>query len=171
MTFPTSLDDFTEHSDDVDFCMASDINELQAAIEALEAKVGIDSSAVTTSLDYKVNKFFVSGRAVYLYQDDAAVPDGWSKVAVTDKVLAVKGGSNAYNRTGGGTAGTWTQPTHDHTVSKSGWGINFNSRSGYIASAYGGSAWEINSNLTSSSERTVTTWRPNACVGIIIEMD
>lgn len=71
MAFPTTLDDFTNVVDDDDDVMANDINELQEAIEALEAKVGIDSSAVVTSLDYKVNKFFVSDRAVYIYQDDA----------------------------------------------------------------------------------------------------
>ena len=35
--------------------------------------------------------------------------------SVTDKVLAIKGGSNAYNVDGGNPGGTWTQPNHTHT--------------------------------------------------------
>ncbi len=42
--------------------------------------------------------------------------DGWTVDAtVTDKVLAIKGGANAYNISGGASGGTWTQPTHTHT--------------------------------------------------------
>lgn len=53
-TFPTTLDDFTPHIDGVDDVMAADVNELQTAIEAIEAKLGADSSAVSTSHDYKI---------------------------------------------------------------------------------------------------------------------
>lgn len=51
--FPTNLDAFTDQT-------ASDVitygkwNNIQDAIESVQAKVGIDSSGVTTSLDYKV---------------------------------------------------------------------------------------------------------------------
>jgi len=113
INFPTSLDSFSSKTDNVDDVMAVDINDLQDAIEALEAKVGINSSAVTASLDYKVNNFFATGRKLWLYENTA--PTGWSIVAVTDRVLATKGGSNAYNTTGGTSAGTWTQPNHTHT--------------------------------------------------------
>jgi len=34
---------------------------------------------------------------------------------VTDRVLAFKGGSDAYNVNGGNQAGTWTQPSHTHS--------------------------------------------------------
>jgi hypothetical protein len=55
-----------------------------------------------------------SDTKMYFYEN--AAPTGWTyDSAVTDKVLAVKGGSQAYNRNGGGTAGTWTQPNHTHT--------------------------------------------------------
>ena len=57
--FPSSLDDFTNptaqdslNSDTVPH--AEQHANLNDAVEALEAKVGVDSSAVTTSLDYKV---------------------------------------------------------------------------------------------------------------------
>ena len=113
ITFPTTIDSFSDKVDNVDDVQAVDINDVQDAIEALETKMGINSSAVTASLDYKVNNFFASGRKVYLYENTA--PTGWSIVAVTDSVLSVKGGSNAYNANGGTQAGTWTQPNHTHT--------------------------------------------------------
>jgi len=58
--FPSSLDDFTNptaqdslNSDTVPH--ADQHANLNDAVEALEAKVGINSSADTNSLDYKVN--------------------------------------------------------------------------------------------------------------------
>jgi hypothetical protein len=53
-TFPTSIDSLTNVTDGVDYPEAADINNLNDSVEALEAKVGIDSSAVATSLDYKL---------------------------------------------------------------------------------------------------------------------
>jgi len=57
--FPTSLDSFTNPaSTDLMNSVTVPHNEQHAnvndAVEALQAKVGVDSSAVTTSLDYKV---------------------------------------------------------------------------------------------------------------------
>jgi hypothetical protein len=57
--YPTSLDNFTNPaSTDLMNSVTVPHNEQHAnandAIEALQAKVGVDSSAVTTSLDYKV---------------------------------------------------------------------------------------------------------------------
>ena len=57
--FPTSLDTFTNPSstdamDSVSVPHATQHSDLNDAVEALEAKVGADSSAVTSSLDYKV---------------------------------------------------------------------------------------------------------------------
>lgn len=51
--FPTSLDSYTDVADG-DTIQISTTNNQQDAIEALEAKVGIDSSAVTSSHDYKI---------------------------------------------------------------------------------------------------------------------
>lgn len=50
--FPTSLDSFTTKVDNVDAVVAAHINDLQSIATALEAKLGIDSSGVTTSVDY-----------------------------------------------------------------------------------------------------------------------
>ena len=54
MAYPITLDDFTPKVDNTDDVMAVDVNELQTAIEALEAKVGANSSVVTSSHDYKI---------------------------------------------------------------------------------------------------------------------
>ena len=61
INYPTSLDNFTnpQPSDTLDSVAAphatqhSDLND---AVEALQAKVGADSSAVTTSHDYKISQ-------------------------------------------------------------------------------------------------------------------
>jgi microcystin-dependent protein len=48
---------------------------------------------------------------ILIYSNTAA--DGWVvDSSVADKVLAIKGGSNAYAVAGGSNAGTWTQPGH-----------------------------------------------------------
>lgn len=52
--FPSSLDSYSTLVDNVDDVLASHMNDRGDAIEALEAKVGVDSSAVTTSVDYKL---------------------------------------------------------------------------------------------------------------------
>ena len=64
MPFPNSLDSFTANVDNVDVIYASDVNELQTAITSLEAKIGVDSSAVTTSHDYKLGEILTTDKAV-----------------------------------------------------------------------------------------------------------
>ena len=52
---------------------------------------------------------------IWIYRN--AAMDGWAiDAAVTDKVLALKGGSDAYNANGGTSAGTWTQNNHTHDI-------------------------------------------------------
>lgn len=70
--FPLSLDDFTNPSSGSSLSSPSHADQhadANDAIEALEAKVGVDNSAVTTSLDYRTTALaaassfgFVSGR-------------------------------------------------------------------------------------------------------------
>ena len=67
--FPTSLDTFTNPSstdamDSVSVPHATQHSDLNDAVEALEAKVGADSSAVTSSLDYKVAQLEAQGEWV-----------------------------------------------------------------------------------------------------------
>ena len=169
MAFPTTLDtDFGTLVDNVDDAEASNINELRRAVEGLEAKVGIDSSAVVASLDHKVNNFFVSGRKLYLYENTA--PTGWTIVAVTDKVLAVKGGSAAYNVSGGNTGGTFditisNMPEHDHPANYGSSGSN----STYYQ--YSGSSTGTNNAMIGNTGGSDGLYRPAAAVGIIVSKD
>jgi len=56
-----------------------------------------------------------TGTKMWFYQNTA--PTGWTIDATpADAVLAVKGGSQAFNANGGTQAGTWTQPNHTHTT-------------------------------------------------------
>ena len=53
--FPaTGIDNFTTKVDTSDYPTASHINDLQNAIITVQTKVGIDGSADTNSLDYKI---------------------------------------------------------------------------------------------------------------------
>ena len=198
MTFPTTLDtDFGTLVDNVSDAEASNVNDLRRAVEGLEAKVGINSSVVTASLDYKVNNFFVTGRKLYLYENTA--PTGWTIVAVTDRVLAVKGGS--YGATGGATAGTWTQPNHTlikaeipihtHTISTTGahthtiglygtlqgsgtngnWGNMDDDITNRTTNSNGSHTHTAGNEGSGSAHNHGTTYRPSAAVGIIVTKD
>lgn len=58
-----------------------------------------------------------AGTKTWLYVNSA--PSGWTADATpSDRVIAVKGGSNAYNASGATMAGTWTQPGHVLTASE-----------------------------------------------------
>ena len=70
--FPSSLDSFTNPSssdalDSVSVPHASQHSDLNDAVEALQAKVGADSSAVTSSHDYLIDK-----QSVVPYDDASA---------------------------------------------------------------------------------------------------
>ena len=63
INFPTSLDTLTNPTkfdtlDSVDVPHAEQHADVNDAVEALEAKVGIDGSADTDSIDYKLNLIF-----------------------------------------------------------------------------------------------------------------
>jgi len=70
--FPTSIDSFTNKIDGVDDILASETNIQSSAIEALEAKVGADGSAVATSHDYRINELegeIVTKQAIITWGD------------------------------------------------------------------------------------------------------
>jgi hypothetical protein len=52
MAYPTDIDVFPTRVDNVDAALAGDINDKAAAIVALETKLGIDGSAITSTIDY-----------------------------------------------------------------------------------------------------------------------
>jgi len=60
---------------------------------------------------------FGSGTRIWFHQNTA--PTGWSIVAgLGDRLLAVKGGTQAYNVAGGSYGGTWARPSHTLTESQ-----------------------------------------------------
>jgi len=98
VTFPTTLDSFADRSSG-DTISEDHMNDVQDAIELLEAKVGINTSLVTASIDYKVNKFFIA--ATHLFFAQATPPVGWTiDSAHKDNVLACKSDSGTYSTVG-----------------------------------------------------------------------
>lgn len=67
--FPTSLDTFLAYIDGTTIMEALNLNNMEDAIEKLQAKVGIDSSIVTSSHDYKLANlppaFVLDGTTVF----------------------------------------------------------------------------------------------------------
>jgi hypothetical protein len=58
-----------------------------------------------------------TSQKMWVYRNTAMA--GWVvDSSVSDKVIAIKGGSQAYKVSGGTTAGTWTQPSHTLTPSE-----------------------------------------------------
>jgi len=65
-----------------------------------------------------VSRVLLGGASLKLWVYSNSAQEGWViDTSVTDKILALKGGTEAYNTTGGSTAGTWTQPNHTHSIS------------------------------------------------------
>lgn len=95
INYPTSLDNFTnpQPSDTLDSVAAphatqhSDLND---AVEALQAKVGVDNSAVTTSLDYRVDHLEtfpiqLNGQTI---SADYTIPSGYNGVSAGPITIA-----------------------------------------------------------------------------------
>jgi hypothetical protein len=106
--FPTNLDTYADKINNVSTVLATSVNNLQDACAALQTKVGINESTASSSFDYMINSFFEENvRQMYFYMN--IPPVGWSTSGLaTNCVVGVKGGTNAWNTTGGTKAGTWT---------------------------------------------------------------
>jgi hypothetical protein len=136
ISFPENLDDFTNpvSTDTLDSPSHSDQHsDLNDAVEALETKVGIDSSADTDSLDYKVENM-VDTVIGTIYPVGAIYTSTLSTNPATlfgfgtweaygeGRVLVGKAGSGTFS-TAGATGGAETHtlttaqiPTHLHTI-------------------------------------------------------
>ena len=80
-----------------------------------KADFGTGAGTVCQGNDSRLNPEFAAGTKLWFYQNTA--PTGWTiDATVADAILAVKGGTQAYNATGGAQAGTWTQPNHLHST-------------------------------------------------------
>jgi len=161
-----------------------------------KADFGTTAGSVCQGNDSRLNTEVPSGSKVWFYQNTA--PSGWVIDATpADAILAVKGGSAAYNTTGGTQAGTWTQPTHlhttgDHTLSAAESGlpahthdytINYYNKefissdnwyalfgrqtTGTTSANVAANASQAHNHGNTGSSNTANTWRPLAQVGII----
>jgi len=180
INFPTSLDSLATAVDNTTDVMAADINDVRRICEALEAKVGIASSAVDTTLDYKVNNFFVENVRKLLFYENTT-PTGWTiENTLDDKVVFITKGSVAGGLAGGiaHATGTWTQPNHTHSVPTL--YLNKAGAVGYAVSntvftadgtwnmftstgGGGGTCYQVNAYTdagTSGNGATANTWRP-----------
>jgi hypothetical protein len=76
--FPTSLDSYAALVDGTDILEAADQNNVRDAVEAIEAKVGINGSAVTTSHDYKIDALENAWTpAAYTTQESITFPNNF----------------------------------------------------------------------------------------------
>jgi len=170
----------------------ADFIEQQSGNDVLDADTKADILANLTVAVQAVG--FETTTAMWFYQDVA--PTGWSIVtAAADAVLAVKGGTQAFNVAGGNQAGTWTQPGHvlaeaelpahthgaigDHTHQASG-AHGLVAATGTTADVYhtvsstatGPAGGHTHNSVGSgSSHNHGTTYRPLAQVGIICDKD
>lgn len=169
-----------------------DFIALQSGNDVLDADTKEEILANLTTAIQAIG--FEENTAMWFYQDVA--PTGWSIVtAAADAVLAVKGGTQAFNVPGGTQAGTWTQPghvlteaelpAHDHgaignhthtATGASNVGTDNVGGSGtytiaatVTTSAAGGHTH--NSVGSGASHNHGTAWRPLAQVGIICDKD
>jgi microcystin-dependent protein len=125
--FPASLDALSNPTGSSSLTSpdhAGQHTDANDAIEALQAKVGVDSSAVTTSLDYKVAVLSPSG-LVSMFAGSTA-PTGWlmcdgTAVSRSTRVPVGKNGTGTFatlGSTGGAETHTLTtaqMPSHTHT--------------------------------------------------------
>jgi hypothetical protein len=152
--FPTSIDSYSTLYDNTTTIMAVYINDVQDAMEALQAKMG-DNTA-TNTLNYKISNFWNTDRGGCWFHADTA-PLRWTIVTdpggMYDRWLGLKGGSIYV--TGGTLAGTkyiggtyagdpvpfqWSEDWHVHRLFyySSPYSYSFNVGGGPINSAAAG---------------------------------
>jgi len=96
INYPTSLDNFTNPTGDdslnsVTVPHATQHSDLNDAVEALQAKVGVDSSAVTSSLDYKVAQLEAAATGKILQVVSTTKTDAFSASMATGAETAITG--------------------------------------------------------------------------------
>jgi len=155
------------------------IKDVGSGVEELFYEDEAGNEIQLTSGNY-VAAPFASGTKMWFFQNTA--PTGWTIDSTpADSLLAVKGGSGAFNVNGGTKAGTWQipdtkghvltiaeMPSHTHT--ETGW----STAAGYMGPGDGAPA-TVNTGATGGggahTHTQVDTWRPLAQVGIICEKD
>ncbi len=135
---------------------------------------------------------FDAGTVMYFYQNVA--PTDWTLVAISDVVLAVKGGAQAYNVNGGNLAGTWdlssgltkdahthlagtlAGPSHRHTVggetsTKNEWPNQTVGADGYTGYSGTGAVTGSTGAQSDSGITSASTARVKAAVGVLADRD
>ena len=155
------------------------IKDVGSGVEELFYEDEAGNEIQLTSGNY-VAAPFASGTKMWFFQNTA--PTGWTIDSTpADSLLAVKGGSGAFNVNGGTEAGTWQIPDTEghvltiaempsHTHTESGW----STESGYAGPGSGAPATVTTGATGGGGAHThtqVDTWRPLAQVGIICEKD
>jgi len=147
MAFPTTIDSFSTKVDAVDYPQAAHVNALQTAVSALETKVGIDSSAVSTSIDYILkNNIWPIGSifhsAVSTNPNILLGFGTWSQIA-QGKMLIGQSGTDADFDTPAETGGSKTSTAliaHTHTGSGTSSDISANHTHAFSGTSSGRSA-------------------------------
>lgn len=87
---------------------ANDIVSLRPCAQIIE-------DIITEIVSHQIQLYAPVGTKMYFYQNSP--PSGWTyDAAITDVLLSVKGGSDAYNANGGLQVGTWDQGNHVHSM-------------------------------------------------------
>lgn len=116
-TYPTdSGNSYTDKVDDVTTIEASDVNNLQDEVTALKTKVGIDASAVTSTIDYKLkNTASIDPGHKHTVTSVTLAVDDLSDAVITTptdgQVLTYDSGSSTWKN-----AGSSGQPDASSTV-------------------------------------------------------
>ena len=136
--YPTSLDSFATLVDNVDDALAAHQNDRGDAIEALEAKIGVDSSAVVTTIDYFLNHASGNYRThthTGASDDGALIPiNNLSDVDITSLT------DNQFLRYDSA-SGKWKNETFTQTLTELS-DVNTSGVSTRMGIYYNGSSWE-----------------------------
>ena len=156
--------DFTpsSYTPDASPAEASDVDDLAAHLKGIDTLLG-SHQTVLVALGNNLSQLngFVASASNYIWVYRNTAMTGWAIDATfADRVLAFKGGTAAYNVTGGSVAGTWTQPNHDHggTTSSPSATTTTNLIAGQNVASDG-------HTHTITAGATASTWRPAAAVG------
>ena len=113
MTFPTGLHTAYTLTDNVDTVVAAHPNTLSAELRGAQVKIGIDSSADNTSLDYFLKH--ASG-AYRTHTHDASSDDGAKLPLGSLSDFAVAGATNGQVLQYNSTSGKWANATLASTL-------------------------------------------------------
>jgi hypothetical protein len=136
--YPVEKDAWAEIYEEMPI-MAGHFNNLQDSIVALETKVGVNTSSVGPSLDYRVNNLMIASTYMYFYENTA--PTGWTAtLAAGDKILSTfkpnhtgfysypqtaSGNWEILYDTGSGLASDWQRAQHNHQWMWYSGGLNY----------------------------------------------